>query len=117
MDEAPKISGIQNDSKRITEDTKSVPLPLQKKMKISSSNETADSTIPVVMKPLSFDRITKIAGLQHVSEDIFKLLDKKSLMDCRLVNSSWKKVLDQPMFWLNKLKSAKMSLDVQKRAA
>ena len=35
-------------------------------------------------------------------------------MDCRLVNSSWKIILDQPMFWLNKLKFEKISLDVQK---
>ena len=116
MDEAPKITGIQNDSKkRIAEDSKSEDQPLQKRMKISSSN-TDDSTKPII-KPLSLDRITKIPGLQHISEDIFKLLEKKCLMDCRLVNSSWKNVLDQPMFWLNKLKSAKMSLDVQKRAA
>ena len=111
MDEAPKIIGIRNDSKkRITEEAKSEHLPLQKRMKISSSNETVDSTAMPKMKQLSFDRITKIPGLQHVSEDIFKLLDKKSLTDCRLVNSSWKNVLDQPMFWLNKLKPGRMSV-------
>ena len=115
MDEAPKISGIQNDSKkRIAEDAKSENLPLQKRIKISCSNEMADSTAMPIMKPLSFDQITKIPGLQHVSEDIFKLLDKKSLMDSRLVNSSWKNILDQSMFWLNKLKCEKISLDIQK---
>ena len=115
MDEAPKIIGIRNDSKkRITEEAKSEHLPLQKRMKISSSNETVDSTAMPKMKQLSFDRITKIPGLQHVSEDIFKLLDKKSLTDCRLVNSSWKNVLDQPMFWLKKLKLEKIPLDFQK---
>ena len=59
------------------------------------------------------EAITKIPGLQHMSEDIFKLLDKKSLMDCRLVNSSWKNVLEQSTFWLEKLKMAKVPEDVQ----
>ena len=48
---------------------------------------------------------TKIPGLQHISEDIFKLLDKKNLMKSRLVNNSWKQILDSPIFWLKKLKS------------
>ena len=48
---------------------------------------------------------TKIPGLQHISEDIFKLLDKKNLMKSRLVNNSWKRILDRPIFWLKKLKS------------
>ena len=29
--------------------------------------------------------ITKTPGFQHLSEDILKLLDKKSLMDCRFL--------------------------------
>ena len=60
------------------------------------------------------ETITKIPGLQHISEDIFKLLNKKSLMNCRMVNSSWKNVLNQPMFWLKKLNSPDMPLDVQR---
>ena len=60
------------------------------------------------------EAITKIPGLQHISEDIFKLLDKKSLMNCRLVNSSWKNVLNHPMFWLNKFNSQDMPSDVQR---
>ena len=59
------------------------------------------------------ETITKIPGLQHVSEDIFKLLDKKSLMNCRLTNSSWKNVLDQSNVWLEKLKLALVPKDVQ----
>ena len=51
------------------------------------------------------DAINKIPGLQHIAEDIFKLLDKKSLMNCRVTNSSWKNVLEQPIFWLQKLES------------
>ena len=111
--EALKINGIRNNSmKRIAEDAQSEHLPLQKRIKISSSNETADL---IRRKPLSFDEISNIPGLQHISEDILKLLDKKSLMDCRLVNSSWKNILNQPMFWMNKMKFEKLvPLDVQK---
>ena len=50
------------------------------------------------------DVITKVPGLQHISEDIFKLLDKKSLMNCRLINSSWKNVSKACSFWLKKMK-------------
>ena len=49
------------------------------------------------------EAIIKTPRLQHISDDIFKFLDKKSLNNCREVNSSWKKVLDQPLFWLYKL--------------
>ena len=49
------------------------------------------------------EAIIKTPGLQHISEDIFQFLDKTSLKNCREVNSSWKKVLDQPPFWLKKL--------------
>ena len=51
------------------------------------------------------EEIVKIPGLQHISEDIFKHLDKPSLSNCRLVNSSWKEILNSPKFWLKKLKS------------
>ena len=50
--------------------------------------------------------ITTNSGLDHISEDIFKLLDMNSLINCRLVKSSWKNVLDQPIFWLKKMNSA-----------
>ena len=50
------------------------------------------------------ETITKIPGLQHISEDIFKLLDGNSLMNCRVTNSSWKNVLEQSIFWLQKLR-------------
>ena len=45
------------------------------------------------------DIIAKIPGLQHISEDIFNLLDTQTLMNCRLVNNSWKKIVHQPMFY------------------
>ena len=48
---------------------------------------------------------TKNPGFQHIAEDIFKILSKKSLVDCRMVNKSWKTILNRPMFWLKKLKS------------
>ena len=51
------------------------------------------------------DSFTKNPGLFHISEKIFKFLDQNSLMDCRMVNKSWKQVLDQPIFWLKKLNS------------
>ena len=47
--------------------------------------------------------ITRNSGLHHISEDILQLVDIDSLMNCRLVNSSWKKILDQPIFWLKKM--------------
>ena len=49
------------------------------------------------------DTIIKFPGLKHISEDIFKLLDTKSLMNCRSTNSSWKNVLAQSIFWLQKM--------------
>ena len=42
-------------------------------------------------------------GLQHIAENILQNLDKHSLLKYRLVNSSWKRILDQPTFWFNKL--------------
>ena len=51
------------------------------------------------------EEITKNPGFQHLSEDISKLLDNQSLMNCRLVNSSWKKILDKPKFLLKKFNS------------
>ena len=53
------------------------------------------------------EEITKNPGFQHLSEDISKLLDNQSLMNCRLVNSSWKKILDKPKFLLKKFNSEK----------
>ena len=56
------------------------------------------------------EAITKNSGFQHVGEDIFKLLDKESALNCRMVNSSWKRFFDQPLFWLKKLDSEITSL-------
>ena len=48
-------------------------------------------------------------GLQHIAENIFQYLDQHSLLKYRLVNSSWKRILDQPIFWLKKLGLAEKS--------
>ena len=59
------------------------------------------------------EKITKIPGLQHIFKDIFQLLDKESLLNCRRVNSSWREFLDQPIFWSKKLKSENIPQDIQ----
>ena len=51
------------------------------------------------------EAVTKNPGLQHIAEDIFNILKKKSLADCRLVNKSWMIILNRPIFWLKKTKS------------
>ena len=49
------------------------------------------------------EAILKTPAMHHISKDIFQFLDKTSLKNCRQVNTSWKKALDQPQFWLKKL--------------
>merc|ERR1712062_817491 len=49
------------------------------------------------------ERITESPGLQHISEDIFKLLDKKTLMNCRKVSKAWKNVIEEPLFLQKRL--------------
>ena len=41
-------------------------------------------------------------GYQHIVEDIFLNLDQKEILQCRLVNKSWKKHIDKAIFWLKK---------------
>ena len=73
-------------------------------MKRLREESDSESLLNKKLKPDSkMDIITKSPGLQHISEDISKLLDKKSLMNCRLVNSSWKEIQDKPKFWLKKI--------------
>ena len=43
---------------------------------------------------------TKSQGLQHIAEDIFHILDKKCLLDCKLVNKSWMSIMNRQTFWL-----------------
>ena len=42
-------------------------------------------------------------GFRHIAEKIFLNIDKHSLLKFRLVNSSWKRILDRPMFWYRNL--------------
>ena len=51
------------------------------------------------------EAVTKNPGLQHIAEDVFKILGKKNLADCHLVNKSWMTILNRPIFWLKKTKS------------
>ena len=41
-------------------------------------------------------------GFQHIIEDIFLNLDHETILQCRLVNKSWKKHIDKSIFWLKK---------------
>ena len=54
------------------------------------------------------ETFTKNPGLQQISEDIFRCLDKKSLLNCRLVNHSWKEILDMPIFCLKNFNSSEV---------
>ena len=40
------------------------------------------------------------SGLPHIAERIFKFLDLETTLNCRLICSNWKKVLDNPIMWL-----------------
>ena len=46
--------------------------------------------------------VTKSPGLQHIAEDIFHILDKKCLLDCKLVNKSWMSIMNRQTFWLKR---------------
>ena len=60
--------------------------------------------------------VTKSPGLQHIAEDIFNILDKKSLLDCRLVNKSWMAIMKKQTFcWkrgVNKLISENKEVEL-----
>ena len=60
------------------------------------------------------EMITKDPEFQHIPENIFRLLDKKSLTDCRLVNSLWKSFVDRQTFWLRKLNTENPKSDVRR---
>ena len=44
-------------------------------------------------------------GIQHIGEHIFNYLPIHDLLNCRLAGKSWKRILDNPIFWLKKLNS------------
>ena len=54
------------------------------------------------------DDIAKNYGLLHISEKIFKCLNKVDLTDCRLVNKSFKKILERSAFWFKMLDTDKV---------
>ena len=54
------------------------------------------------------ETFTKTPGLQQISEDIFRCLDKKNLLNCRLVNHTWKEILDMPIFCLKNFDSSEV---------
>ena len=50
------------------------------------------------------DLISKSKGLTHVCESILQHLDHKTLLSCQLVNSNFKRILDNPQFLIKILK-------------
>ena len=53
------------------------------------------------------ENIIQNPGLQHITEMIFLNLDLENLQTCQLLNKSCRDVLDNPMFWLKKLRMQK----------
>ena len=49
------------------------------------------------------DILTKTPGFHYVAENIFINLDFEDLENCSQVNKSWRKILNNPSFWLRKL--------------
>ena len=61
------------------------------------------------------DLITKTPGLQHIAEQIFSNLDKKSIWQCQKVNNDWWNILVKPRFWFDRMKpNTKLSQEHQK---
>ena len=58
--------------------------------------------------------LTNNQGVLHLIEKIFSLLDKKSILICRIVNSSWKNVIDNPTFWIKKCDERGLSKELHK---
>ena len=48
------------------------------------------------------EKLTNNQGFKHIAETIFLQLDPQILESCRDVNKSWKKILEDPSFWLKK---------------
>ena len=48
------------------------------------------------------ENLTQNPGFQHLLEHIFVLLDHEDLLSCRIVGSYWKKIIDNPRFWIRK---------------
>ena len=61
----------------------------------------------------TMDLLTSNPGFQHVGENILLHLNYKSLMDCRSVSQSFKRIIDNPRFWLKKTAQKGMSRELQ----
>ena len=48
------------------------------------------------------EKITHNPGFLHIAETIFLQIDSQKLESCQEVNESWKKILEDPSFWLKK---------------
>ena len=53
------------------------------------------------------------SGFSHITQNILKNLDSKSQLNCRLVCTSMKSHVDQPVFWIKKLDQKDMSKDLR----
>ena len=61
------------------------------------------------------DLVTTTPGLQHIAEQIFSNLDRKSLRRCQKVNDHWGNILRNPWFWFNRMKpNTRLSQEHQK---
>ena len=50
------------------------------------------------------DVITNSPGLRNIAENIFKYLDKKTILfSCRNVSRSWREIVDNRTFWMKML--------------
>ena len=47
--------------------------------------------------------MASLQGFDHIGEKIFRFHNGKDILNFRLVCKSWKKILDNPMYWLKKL--------------
>ena len=47
--------------------------------------------------------MASLQGFDHIGEKIFKFHNGKDILNFRLVCISWKKILENPMYWLKKL--------------
>ena len=55
----------------------------------------------------------KFQDFPHVGEKIFTALDLPTLLNCSLVCKDWKKLLNNPTFWLKKLRGVGQPLEIQ----
>ena len=62
-----------------------------------------NSLTTVVLKVPKVEIMASLQGFDHIGEKIFKFHNGKEVLNFRLVCKSWKKILDNPMYWLKKL--------------